>query len=486
MIKKLLAALFALCIVISSVSCTGGISDGIVDTSAHTIDLAPAGSLTATDGGAVPDSAAPGIQNISQETVPTASQEEVAIALGAYRDVLQGTEMYDTESGGYTTFRQFLELGGGFSLGSKKCAAIDIDHDGIPEAVFWLEKTLNGYTTDDRFGCSILRYEDGVVYHFFLDYRSFSNLKEDGTFRAPNDAPTRGIYSIAFSKDSCFMDKFTYCEYSYAGDGARSIIYVVDHNTATKDVFDAANNIQDDKPDADWQSPSDDLIRTIFPEYDPVGIVISRYYGYIDGHVYDIRTKQAYDDDGMLGSVIDLRFYQYYGSGIGTSSLSQQILYQCKHSIYYDTIHDGFQLADVNGDGYDDIILDLGMQGRRYAAVCFVYVPSEDCFAMLEGYDELSNPEYVKEQGLLYESWYENWGSYREEGINKYSVDGTEMRLTASLSILNQSGTDCYTEKRLVDGEMVTVKENVRESEIDDLYGWYCYRMTYEEFYGIE
>ena len=77
-----------------------------------------------------------------------------------------------------------------------KFTIIDLDDDGEDEVVLWLQ--LNGISD---YGFEILHYQEGAVYGYTLPYRTFFNLKSDGTFTFSGNAADSRIGKLRFSVD---------------------------------------------------------------------------------------------------------------------------------------------------------------------------------------------------------------------------------------------------------------------------------------------
>lgn len=60
----------------------------------------------------------------------------------------------------------------------------------------------------------------------------------------------------------------------------------------------------------------------------------------------------------------------------------------------------GLSIVDVNADGYDDFILDLGLFGHVYHSACFVHSPG-GTYAEVAGFDNLPYPEYDANDGTF-------------------------------------------------------------------------------------
>lgn len=133
------------------------------------------------------------------------------------------------------------------------------------------------------------------------------------------------------------------------------------------------------------------------------------------------------------------------------------------------TIETPVIMTDVNGDGTKDFILDYGISGQMSLGQCILWNAEKDQYEILEGYSELWSPHYDKRERIIWEMRHEEATLYI---INQYEVVENRLELKAALIEDYGSGYLRYTEKRMVDGELVTVHENVKESEIS-LDEWY-------------
>lgn len=65
-----------------------------------------------------------------------------------------------------------------------------------------------------------------------------------------------------------------------------------------------------------------------------------------------------------------------------------------------ESIEQGLIIMDVNKDGYDDLLLDLGLFGQQYHSVCFVHSPGGN-YIEVAGFTDLSSPEYDVNEGIF-------------------------------------------------------------------------------------
>jgi len=172
-------------------------------------------------------------------------------ALNAYKAVLQDkAEFFSTEANKNFNINQMIALITTENLitAVEKFVVIDLDYDGTPEVVLWLNVGGN-----DSLGFEILHYQDGVVYGFTFWYRAFEGLKSDGTFSVSSGAGDWGYCTVQFEKNTYTTDKYTYCKAIDNGEVPPVTAYFVNHKPATGDEFEAAASREIyDKADAAW------------------------------------------------------------------------------------------------------------------------------------------------------------------------------------------------------------------------------------------
>ena len=153
-----------------------------------------------------------------------------------------------------------------------KFAVADLDGDGTPEVIL----SISDYFTE------ILHYENGAVYGYDLPYRSFLELKTDGSFFSSDGTATDlAVATIRFSADNYTIDTPSRRLQEYGPDGLPGIFYYVDDVSATEDAFNAASDRQGGKPDADWHDFTDDNLSAILTPTTYVTSVIikGQHYG---------------------------------------------------------------------------------------------------------------------------------------------------------------------------------------------------------------
>lgn len=132
----------------------------------------------------------------------------------------------------------------------------DLDHDGTPEVI--LDIAANENQSISRL---ILHYACGTVYGYHLNYRGFSEPKTDGTFFVSDGAFDHGIAAICFDRSYYTYDDITYCRSDNSGQTIRCY---VNHQESTLESFDAAMELQNEKPGVVWYDFTEENIEAIF------------------------------------------------------------------------------------------------------------------------------------------------------------------------------------------------------------------------------
>lgn len=134
-------------------------------------------------------------------------------------------------------------------------AAADLDGDGLPEAILRI-----GSADSNPEGYVILRQDGGDVCGYTTWFRSFLDLKTDGTYFFSVGGPSYGIVSrTVFTQSSLSTEPQAYSDF----DG-ESITYFVGGEQATEEEYLTVYNAQAAKPDAQWYDFNDANIEALF------------------------------------------------------------------------------------------------------------------------------------------------------------------------------------------------------------------------------
>ena len=160
---------------------------------------------------------------------------------GVLSCILRGEDaFYDTAAKQRVFLTDWLRTN---EMSVSKYSVIDLNGDGAPELVLWLNRGTNEYV-----GFLVLYDENTTVYVHLLYYRQFSNLKEDGTFGFSGGVSNHGIGRIDFEGDKYTVRSLAYCE---SADN-QNVSYFVDGKSVSKAAFEAYQSAQNSKPDAIW------------------------------------------------------------------------------------------------------------------------------------------------------------------------------------------------------------------------------------------
>ena len=123
-------------------------------------------------------------------------------------------------------------------------AVIDLDCDGSEEAVVFVCGAAG-----DTGGYLVLHSSDDHVYGYRTDYRTFENLKTDGTFLYSDDLGSKeGVATISFSQDGLVITDVL---------SATGQAYIMDHfmingKKVTQEEYNAEKENQDLKSNVQW------------------------------------------------------------------------------------------------------------------------------------------------------------------------------------------------------------------------------------------
>ncbi len=168
--------------------------------------------------------------------------EEILLSDGSFYCADLGNEELSLSS-----IREAITDDDGVTAKATKFTAIDLDGDGESEVVLWLQ--INGVSD---YGFEVLRYGDGDVYGYTLPYRTFMNLKTDGTFEFSGGEAGTGIGRLGFSEGGCRTENLAYSESAYDDANELSVQYFANGEACSEEEFNAALSGQEAKADVEW------------------------------------------------------------------------------------------------------------------------------------------------------------------------------------------------------------------------------------------
>lgn len=310
----------------------------------------------------------------------------------------------------------------------EKYALIDLDHDGENELVVDFSYNLGG--------CMVFHLYNDRVYGYAFWQREFQILKTDGTICGSSGAALNSYYTLQFDKDKCLKT-----EEAYIDDVGK--VYRINGVASTKAKADEYYNQFAYKPGVTWQryrftfkaktniSSYNDLIISFTPDYKQQTVS--------ELNVYSPETNQKLQTISLNAQ-----------SGFNTYSMG---------TIY---------LADLNFDGYDDIIVpfDLPASGAYYSAYMwdiyarrFVYAPS---------FELLPNVALDKEEKTVLSS--RSGDKITSHSITVFDAVKKDFKTVKTLSYYYNEGKMHYKEEEFKNGFWQTVASHTKPPVNNDYY----------------
>lgn len=136
----------------------------------------------------------------------------------------------------------------------ERFAVLDLDGDGAQELVL---QSMD--VAGDMSGYVVLRMQQGEVYGFTSDWRSFWSLKADGSFEYSSPTGSEwGVCTVQFADGAMQRGLPLFC--GRANDTFEETAYMVNGQAACEDDY-AAAEAQAAKPDAAWYPFDEEGIR---------------------------------------------------------------------------------------------------------------------------------------------------------------------------------------------------------------------------------
>lgn len=196
---------------------------------------------------------------------------------------------------------------------------------------------------------------------------------------------------------------------------------------------------------------------------------IARYYG----------SVALYDSFGLVN--YDIKVFETDINAIEFSikdfndTILQHFWHELDSNFDAISIGQGLQIADVNCDSNPDFILALGILGKKEPFICFVFDPTQNQYVPLDEFDNLYSPQFLPMQQIILTQNFsikENFNDkyFVDTCYDKYKVDGCDLQLLARLIVYSSINGDeiCYTEERVVNGELQTTADHVTE----EMFNW--------------
>ena len=201
----------------------------------------------------------------SSET-PLSSPPSDNPPMSVYQSVLQNKTQFfsiDTQKNlTITQLNQAVSNDNSVKVKVTKFTLADLEKDDIPEVILWLAAN-----NSEDFGFEVLNYKNEMIYGYTLPFRSFMDLKDDGTFSFSSGAADYGFGTIEFTKNGYMINKISYSESNYDSNNNLIISYFVNHENTTKEDFLSTINKQNEKRGVTWYDFTDDNIERLLSSY---------------------------------------------------------------------------------------------------------------------------------------------------------------------------------------------------------------------------
>ena len=192
-----------------------------------------------------------------------ASLPYISFASAEIRDVLLGSTsfLYWAEGSKAPESKAISQVPALFSPDSDyahiyQFAVLDLDGDGGSEVVLEISDVAS-----DMGGYLVLRQVGGTVYGYPSGWRTFWNLKTDGTFTYSAPAGNEdGTASVRFTETGMELYKLI----SGQGKQFEFDTFLIDGQPVSQQEYEAAWEAQDQKSDAEWYEFTGENIRTVF------------------------------------------------------------------------------------------------------------------------------------------------------------------------------------------------------------------------------
>lgn len=172
-------------------------------------------------------------------------------------------------------------------------AVVDMDGDGTPEVVF---------QRSDYRGFVVLRYLEGDIYGYEVNYRGLMNLKKDGSYLGSAGATDNWVGKMRFLGNFYDDDVRLYAV------GQQAINYYLHGEPIERDTFDHLWNEYEELPDVDWHECTDDSVKQWL------------------GHDFKLMetpalaNRQSTEMQSYLDSLSSLLYFNFYPGNSATSA----------------------------------------------------------------------------------------------------------------------------------------------------------------------
>lgn len=138
------------------------------------------------------------------------------------------------------------------TMSLSKFAVVDMDGDELPEVV---------YQRGDYMGFIVLRYKDGDIYGYDVNYRGLTGLKKDGSYSTSSGASNTSVGKMRFLGELFDTDvKFSSVE-------QETVSYYLNGTEIDEVTFNQLWDEYEKLPDVDWYEYTESAVKEWLPHY---------------------------------------------------------------------------------------------------------------------------------------------------------------------------------------------------------------------------
>lgn len=318
------------------------------------------------------------------QTIAAADEDMGSRILDAYREVLLGeAPLIDSYSGVplyYNPQENTITDDFGFTANPIRFCLLDLDRDGKQELLLWLRAG-----EDNHAGYWVLRYQGGDIWGYSLSYRSFDQLKADGSFQWSGGSSDYGIGTMVFENCTWSITRSAGYEAAFNDDGslARERYYLNGEDATHAEVL-LAYEAQKAKENAPWASFTDETLTRAgiavldtVPEETPASISRGKMIDILSG--FDVFYDRTTEEYITLGEFL--------------SDYSAPMDVNLEYS--------GVTAADLDGDGIEEVLLQISIPDIGPVDTLVLHSQYKTVHGRLYAYRELYN---LKADGTFFRS----------------------------------------------------------------------------------
>jgi hypothetical protein len=121
-----------------------------------------------------------------------------------------------------------------------------------------------------------------------------------------------------------------------------------------------------------------------------------------------------------------------------------------------------FLSTDANFDKYNDILILARSEGENFGYALWVYDKEKEIFVNIEGFENVANPSFKKEEKNITSTFYGDHGGL-EQRTDTYSINKTEIKLKQRIDqkVIDKKGHVYISDNKKTEGELKQVSEEI-------------------------